>query len=548
MQGLFSSLADKAQSALGRTGTGGQGEGASGQSGSGGILKSHAFESIHHQLRSFQQQYSSSTTPVQKIITSQKGIALDFDSVSRDSHANSKEMYMWGQAEDDDLKDVTDRLAWMHYVEGSLAATLAKELDASRAPFKALRDAESGLSGRRNIRANLENQIARIEYDQRHGMEQKRQLRKAEDDDEPLEKEVVLLQRKAVKESERMRWAAIREYAEKLSLVAQAGVAAIPALPDVPSSKIQPYTGHQLTASIRTTLQQALDHWQPGDTTLILHEPTAADLNRSDTRSFGETHARELARINSADPHAKASIPITPPPTHDHPPQAPSHNSNGPPSSSVPAPTVSPIVTAVGSTSVNKASPPPPGAASPPLNPAVLNQAPAPIPIKAASPAPIVAPDPTEPDVKVPTVTPTVAETGVPKSAGPDGPGPASGSLKNIQHTSPVMTVAPAPVSATKPLPESIPGYAGATSTHHESAEEEKKRLEREERDRVLREGGSTSTEDPKYESAEEEKKRLEREERERLLAAGGTTNPDTHPDGRQHPDGDSELPPYQEF
>ena len=55
MQGLFSSLADKAQSALNSTPLGRQ-EGGSGQT--GGILKSHAFESIHHQLRSFQQQYS----------------------------------------------------------------------------------------------------------------------------------------------------------------------------------------------------------------------------------------------------------------------------------------------------------------------------------------------------------------------------------------------------------------------------------------------------------------------------------------------------------
>ena len=123
MQGLFSSLADKAQSALGRTGSSSQGEGGSGQSNAGGILKSHAFESIHHQLRSFQQQYSyvplliyirdgcsrtvcrSSTTPAQKIITTQKGIALDYDSVSRDAHAHSKELYMWGQNEHEDLKD-----------------------------------------------------------------------------------------------------------------------------------------------------------------------------------------------------------------------------------------------------------------------------------------------------------------------------------------------------------------------------------------------------------------------------------------------------------
>ncbi|KAI0673489.1 Eisosome component PIL1-domain-containing protein [Trametes maxima] len=550
MQGLFSSLADKAQSALNSTPLGRtnqSGDGGSGQSsGSGGILKSHAFESIHHQLRTFQQQYSSSVTPVQKIITAQKGIALDLDNVSRDAHTQSKELYTWGQTQHDDLKDVTDRLAWMNYIQGALAATLAQKIDASRAPFKELRDAESSLSGRRNIRAGFQNEIARIEHDQKRGMEQKlgeliRQLRKAEEDDAPLEKEVELLKRKAVRESERLKWEAFREYGEKLALISQAASAALPALPDIPPSTIQPYTGAQLTASVRTTLQQALDNYRVGDATLSLREPSAADLNRSDTRSFGETHAKELARINTADPHVKTNIPVTPPATtQDIPPQAPSHTTNVG-STPVP-PTISPSVNAP------KASPPPQGTASPPLNPATLNQAPAPIPIKLGSPSAVAVPDPTEPSLKVPTVTPTVAETGLPKSAGPDGPGPASGSLRDLKQPSPVAA-SPSASGGPAVTTDVPPGYGGSAGPRLESAEDEKKRLEREDRERVLREGGDSSLHaQPKYESAEEEKKRLEREERERLLATGSSSNPHPDPDAKQPPPDDGELPPYQEF
>ncbi|PIL31612.1 hypothetical protein GSI_06314 [Ganoderma sinense ZZ0214-1] len=555
MQGLLSSLADKAQSALNQTPLGRTNSQLGSQGGqssaAGGILKSHAFESIHHQFRSLQQQYSSSVTPVQKIITTQKGLALDFDSVGRDAHAHSKELYTWGQTENEDLKDVSDRLAWMAYIEGSLAFTLAKEIDASRAPVKALRDAENGISGRRSIRAGLENQIARIEHEQRHGMDQKlaelkRQLRKVEEDDGPLEKEIELLKRKGLRESETAKWNAIREYAEKLSLVSQAAIAALPALPDIPSSKERPYTGAQLTASVRTTLQQALDQWKVGDTTLKLREPSAADLTRSDTRSFGVTHAQELARINSVDPRAKPSgVPITPPPTGEYPPQVARHNdvaSSAP--FTVPAPSP-------------EASLPPleaPSSASPPLNPAQLNQAPAPIPAPAsATPSPIVSSDLGEPVVNIPAVTPTVAETGLLKVAGPDGPGPSSGSLKDIKRDS--------SVSATATGAGDLPGYTGAaaasSSPAHENAEEEKRRLEREERERVLREGGSTSaaattSEQPKYESAEEEKKRLEREERERLLGGGPSKpNPGSKqglPGPDNDPDADPELPPYQEF
>jgi hypothetical protein len=47
----------------------------------------------------------STTTPVQRIITAEKGIALDFASLSRDTQFQSKELYMWGQKEHSDVKD-----------------------------------------------------------------------------------------------------------------------------------------------------------------------------------------------------------------------------------------------------------------------------------------------------------------------------------------------------------------------------------------------------------------------------------------------------------
>lgn len=39
------------------------------------------------------------------MITISKGVAIDFDSVSRDAKSQSKELYTWGQSEPADLKD-----------------------------------------------------------------------------------------------------------------------------------------------------------------------------------------------------------------------------------------------------------------------------------------------------------------------------------------------------------------------------------------------------------------------------------------------------------
>lgn len=47
----------------------------------------------------------STTTPIQKLVTTEKGVAIDFESVSINSKAQSKELYTWGQSEAADLKD-----------------------------------------------------------------------------------------------------------------------------------------------------------------------------------------------------------------------------------------------------------------------------------------------------------------------------------------------------------------------------------------------------------------------------------------------------------
>ncbi|KAF9650497.1 hypothetical protein BDM02DRAFT_3112007 [Thelephora ganbajun] len=453
--------------------------------------KSSTLAALNHQFRTLRQQYSDST-PYQRMITTSKGIIMDYDNVGRDAKANSKELYMWGQTETEDLRDVTDRLAYFQFVQGSLAASLAEKLDAARHPLKNLRDKEDALAARRNIRNTREQQIAKLELSSGnekkiHDLEEL--LKQSDAEDEVLEKEVQLLERKAIKDSEHAKWEAIREYGEKLVILAQASEQVLQVLPPLPPSPTRRYEGTQETAAIRAAVQKALDDWRPGKVDFPAHH-AAVDLGRSDTKSFGETHADELSTIGHDD------NPVPRPSTPNH----PLHDPPVPASVPVPANTQTTSLKPVTS----------PAEPSPPLQPGSLNPAPA---------------------AKLPQVTPTVAETGVPKLAGPDGPGPASGSLLEVkaEHDSRGSTSG---------------NTTGTTSKPYESAEDEKKRLEREEWERLLKQSSSTPV--PKFETAEEEKKRFEREEREKFLASGGDTNP-TPGSGKPDENGD-ELPPYKEF
>ena len=82
--------------------------------------------------------------------------------------------------------------------------------------MKALRDAERAIEPRRNIRSGLHTQIARLEHEQQRNSEKKikelkEQLSKAEAEDASAEKEIEILKRKALADSERAKWAALRE-------------------------------------------------------------------------------------------------------------------------------------------------------------------------------------------------------------------------------------------------------------------------------------------------------------------------------------------------
>ena len=280
-------------------------------------------------------------------------------------------------------------------------------------------------------------------------------------------------------------------------------------LPSAPG----PYQGQQQTTAVRAALQRALDSgYAPPTEQLPINLGT---ISADDKKSFGETHAHELSQISAtADSgHNDAGSP----------PQTPK-------SSASTHPNTQPINTAALNNAPTSIPPPtmnrntysPPATSAPlPTSQSQSYNPPTDAPQSYAPPSapPPGAPIPYTAPVAVPTShndvpqAPTVAETGVPVSAGAEGPGPVQGSLA---HNGEKDESVPRPAlgygvgnGEVEPVP---PRYVGPTAgsqevnlqasgsirrpaePHHESAEEEKQRLEREERERVLR--GDTLNED----------------------------------------------------
>ncbi len=274
-------------------------------------------------------------------------------------------------------------------------------------------------------------------------------------------------------------------------MVSQAAAILLDQLPTAEPTPNTPYQGKDLTARTKANLDSALDAWKPGMTTLSPSN-SGGYGSSADTRSFGESHATELSRVNSYSELQKNQ----------------EHNVGG---------FVQPH--SQGTTE--------------PVNPATLNNTPAPIPVglnpsgsgygtashggpQYGSPPAISHMDNasavdghgTGLQTQSPAALagPTVAEAGIPLSGGPSGPGPSSGNLSR---------------GGTWPAPgDGVGGFRGT-----ETAEEEKARLagtygsvaqpqgQAQPQAQVPSYGAPAS-----YESAEDEKKRLEREDREKIL------------------------------
>lgn len=132
---------------------------------------------------------------------------------------------------------------------------------------------------------------------------------------------------------------------------------------------------------------------------------------------------------------------------------------------------------------------------------------------------------------------PTVAETGVPISAGATGPGPARGSLLGGRVTGHGEQQQQQSYVGGFKVDAPSPAGTRSAASGFPSAEEEKRRLA------AGSSGGVAAAAAPppsagtggQYETAEDEKKRLERAERDRLLGAGASPTDSRGEEGQGH-------------
>jgi len=270
-------------------------------------------------LRQFQATYDPRQAPetlkLQLLIKAHKSLVLDSETLARDSHLVSKQLYLWACDEPDQaLKDVGDRLAYMNYQVGDLQQQYSKTLEKSRTDLKEIRNLENELIKLRDREKSLQAQLNKLLQDPRPKPDTSEKISSTTAEHavvvqkiQDTEALIPAHKRRLIKNSYRTQFQALREMGDKLMIISQFGDLLLDELQDDPHLQ---YAAQDRTAQIKGAASQLLtDYKGPvfsrpnGDlANFHLDSPSqiaggSSSLHRTDTRLFGETHPHVLADL-----------------------------------------------------------------------------------------------------------------------------------------------------------------------------------------------------------------------------------------------------------
>lgn len=216
---------------------------------------------------------------------------------------------------------MTDRLAYVLSMVGDLHHEHGKRLEASRADFKAIQKLEAEIADGRQTRIRIHRELMTLIPERTKGNSAKvkpleEQLDKSEKDDAAKEEELGKLKRQCLQSSYTAHFDSLIELGDKLALVAKYGkllTSQIPIVePPFPSKRVhkgeESWPGAPQIAAIRAAVEPAVKAHQ-SDKTLPPLPPVTAKLKdddaaSSDTLSYAESHAAELAESTKEDERA----------------------------------------------------------------------------------------------------------------------------------------------------------------------------------------------------------------------------------------------------
>ncbi|KAF1941522.1 hypothetical protein EJ02DRAFT_377474 [Clathrospora elynae] len=233
-----------------------------------------------------------------QLVKMEKNVMRSMELVSRERMEVAQQLSIWGEACDDDVSDVTDKLGVLIYEIGELEDQYVDRYDQYRVTIKSIRNIEASVQPSRDRKQKITDQIAQLKYKEPNSpkivvLEQ--ELVRAEAESLVAEAQLSNITREKLKAAFTYQFDAMREHCEKLAIIAGYGkhlLELVDDTPVTPGETRQAYDGYEASKAIIQDCEDALTNWVAQNASvsskLSQRSRTLSQRRRNQTRNRGE--------------------------------------------------------------------------------------------------------------------------------------------------------------------------------------------------------------------------------------------------------------------
>ena len=182
-----------------------------------------------------------------------------------------QQLSIWGEACDDDVSDVTDKLGVLIYEVGELEDQFVDRYDQYRVTIKSIRNIEASVQPSRDRKQKITDQIAQLKYKDPKSPRisvLEHELVRAEAESLVAEAQLSNITREKLKAAFTYQFDAMREHCEKLAIIAGYGkhlLELVDDTPVTPGETRNAYDGYEASKAIIQDCEDALSNWVSSD-------------------------------------------------------------------------------------------------------------------------------------------------------------------------------------------------------------------------------------------------------------------------------------------
>ncbi|KXX81910.1 Sphingolipid long chain base-responsive protein PIL1 [Madurella mycetomatis] len=202
-----------------------------------------------------------------QLVKMEKNVMRSLELVAKERMEVAQQLSIWGEACDEDVSDVTDKLGVLLYEIGELEDQYVDRYDQYRITMKSIRNIEASVQPSRDRKQKITDQIAQLKYKEPNSprivvLEQ--ELVRAEAESLVAEAQLSNITREKIKAAYTYQFDALREHCEKVAIIAGYGKHLLELIDDTPVTPGETraaYDGYEASKAIIQDCEDALTNW-----------------------------------------------------------------------------------------------------------------------------------------------------------------------------------------------------------------------------------------------------------------------------------------------